>query len=235
MTQFNFQIKIGDTFSIADLDLDKLEKHTLEEYVLFLGKSGDTRSEEQIYNDTFNGLAAEHYMMDTYGYTNDERKYKDLFSPCGVSVEIKTAASEEGLENQINSLKERKNYPKEWGFDISDYVISFLRNGNDYVCYMLWEWNGTDYVQVTEEIDRTEVIRNLDKMPIKQAKDTAKSLLEDWDPKSIGSKASKKKIIFDIDKACTSADVCGIMYRLQLRAEGLGVSNSSWQKHYRNI
>ena len=145
MTNFNFQIQIGDTFSIADLDLDKLEKHTLEEYVLFLDKSGDTRSDDQIYNDTFNGLAAEHYMMDTYGYTNDDRKYKDLFSPCGTSVEIKTAASEEGLQNQVNSLKERKNYPKEWGFDISDYVISFLRNGNDYVCHALWEWNGDSY------------------------------------------------------------------------------------------
>ena len=145
MTNFNFQIQIGDTFSITDLDIDKLEKHTLEEYVLFLGKSGDTRSEEQIYNDTFNGLAAEHYMMDTYDYTNDDRKYKDLFSPCGTSVEIKTAASEEGLQNQVNSLKERKNYPKEWKFDNSDYVISFLRNGNDYVCHALWEWNGDSY------------------------------------------------------------------------------------------
>ena len=74
MTNFNFHIKIGDTFSIADLDPDKLEKHTLEEYVLFLDNPKDKRSEEQIYNDTFNGLAAEHYMMDTYGYTNDDRK-----------------------------------------------------------------------------------------------------------------------------------------------------------------
>ena len=141
MTKFNFQIQIGDTFTIADLDIDKLEKHTLEEYVLFLDKSGDTRSEEQIRNDTFNGLAAEHYMMDTYAYTNDDRKYKDLFSPCGTSVEIKTAASEEGLLNQINSLTERKSWA-----DISDYVISFLRNGNDYVCHALWEWNGQNYL-----------------------------------------------------------------------------------------
>ena len=140
MTNFNFQIQIGDTFTIADLDLDKLEKHTLEEYVLFLDKSGDTRSEEQIYNDTFNGLAAEHYMMDTYGYTNDDRKYKDLFSPCGTSVEIKSSVSEEGLQNQINSLTERKSWA-----DISDYVVSFLRNGNDYVCHALWEWNGDSY------------------------------------------------------------------------------------------
>ena len=140
MTNFNFQIQIGDTFSIADLDIDKLEKHTLQEYVLFLDNPKDKRSEEQIYNDTFNGLAAEHYMMDTYGYTNDDRKYKDLFAPCGTSVEIKTSVSEEGLLNQINSLTERKSWA-----DISDYVISFLRNGNDYACYALWEWNGESY------------------------------------------------------------------------------------------
>jgi len=144
MTNFNFRIQIGDTFSIADLDLDKLEKHTLQEYVLFLDNPKEKRSEEQIKNDTFNGLAAEHYMMDTYDYTNDNRKYKDLFAPCGISVEIKTAASEEGLLNQINSLTKRKSWA-----DISDYVISFLRNGNDYVCYALWEWNGKSY-ELTE-------------------------------------------------------------------------------------
>jgi len=140
MTNFNFHIQIGDTFTIADLDLDKLEKHTLQEYVLFLDNPKDTRSEDQIRNDTFNGLAAEHYMMDTYGYTNDDRKYKDLFAPCGTSVEIKTSVSKEGLLNQINSLTERKSWA-----DISDYVVSFLRNENDYVCHTLWEWNGESY------------------------------------------------------------------------------------------
>ena len=141
MAKFDFHIQTGDTFSITDVDLHKLEKHTLQEYVLFLNKPNDKRSKNQIYNDTFNGLAAEHYMMDTYDYTNDDRKYKDLFAPCGISVEIKTAASEEGLLNQINSLTKRKSWA-----DISDYVISFLRNGNDYVCHALWEWNGQNYM-----------------------------------------------------------------------------------------
>ena len=141
MTNFTFHIQIGDTFSIADLDLDKLEKHTLQEYVLFLNKPGDKRSEDQIRSDTFNGLAAEHYMMDTYGYTNDNRKYKDLFSPCGKSVEIKTATSEERILKVISQLTERKSWA-----NISNYVIAFLRQGNDYVCHSLWEWNGQNYI-----------------------------------------------------------------------------------------
>ena len=41
MTNFNFHIQIGDTFSIADLDLDKLEKHTLLEYPMFLNNPKD--------------------------------------------------------------------------------------------------------------------------------------------------------------------------------------------------
>lgn len=141
MTKFNFRIQVGDTFSIADLDLDKLEKHTLQEYVLFLGKPGDKRSDEQIRSDTFNGLAAEHYMMDNYGYTNDNRKYKDLFSPCGSSVEIKTATSEERILKVIRQLTKRKSWA-----GISNHVIAFLRQGNDYVCHSLWEWNGQYYM-----------------------------------------------------------------------------------------
>jgi hypothetical protein len=141
MAKFDFHIKIGDTFSITDVDLDKLEKHTLQEYVLFLNKPKDKRSKDQIYNDTFNGLAAEHYMMDTYGYTNDNRKYKDLFSPCRTSVEIKTATSEKRILKVISDLTERKSWA-----NISNYVIAFLRHGNDYVCHSLWEWNGQNYM-----------------------------------------------------------------------------------------
>tara|TARA_R110001632_G_scaffold43395_3_gene110240 strand:+ start:1053 stop:1514 length:462 start_codon:yes stop_codon:yes gene_type:complete len=141
MAKFDFHIQIGDTFSITDVDLDKLEKHTLQEYVLFLNKPNDKRSKDQIRSDTFNGLAAEHYMMDNYGYTNDNRKYKDLFSPCGKSVEIKTATSEERILKVIGQLTNRKSWA-----GISNYVIAFLRQGNDYVCHSLWEWNGQNYM-----------------------------------------------------------------------------------------
>ena len=231
----DFVIKVGDTFELSDIDLDVLEKHVAEEYVKFLDNPNDSRPQKQIYFDTYNGLAAEHYMVEEYGYTNDDRPYKDVFSPCGISVEVKSAASEETLQGQIASLKERKS----WGpkYDISDYVICFLRDNKSYTCHSLWQWNGNDYIEVNEEPqeDRTEVIRKLERMPLEKARQTAIDLMESWDPKKIQGKASKNRIIFDLQKACTSADICGIMYRLQLAQEGLGTVGSAWQQHYRNV
>ena len=229
----DFVIKVGDTFELSDIDLDVLEKHVSEEYVKFLENPNDSRSEKQIYFDTYNGLAAEHYMIEKYGYKNDTRKYKDLFSPCDTETEIKTAASEETLQKQLESLKERKG----WGYDVANYVICFLRDDKSYTCHSLWQWNGNDYIEVNEEPqeDRTEVIRKLERMPLEKARQTAIDLMESWDPKKIQGKASKNRIIFDLQKACTSADICGIMYRLQLAQEGLGTINSAWQQHYRNV
>ena len=229
----DFLIKVGDTFELSDIDLDALEKHVSEEYEKFLNNPNDTRSENQIYFDTYNGLAAEHYMIEEYGYTNDDRPYKDLFAPCGTSVEVKSAAHLETLQRQLESLKERKG----WGYDVADYVISFLRDDKSYTCHSLWQWNGKDYIEVNEEPqeDRTEVIRKLERMPLEKARQTAIDLMNGWDPKKIQGKASKNRIIYDLQKACTSADICGIMYRLQLAQEGLGTVGSAWQQHYRNV
>jgi len=229
----DFLIKVGESFSLADIDLDWLEKHTALEYVNFL--PDPYRSDTRVYNDTYNGLAAEHYMVEEYGYTNDDRKYKDLFAPCGTSVEIKSGSSEETIQKHIETLTERKS----WGpkYDISDYVICFLRDNKTYTCHSLWQWDGNNYVKVKEEPeeDRTEVIRKLERMPLEKARQVALQLMEDWNPQKIGGKASKNRTIYDIETACTSADICGIMYRLQLAYEGLGTIGSSWQNHYRNI
>lgn len=83
--------------------------------------------------------------------------------------------------------------------------------------------------------DRTEVIRELEHMPLEKARQTAIDLMDSWDPKKIQGKASKNRIIYDLQKACTSAAICGIMYRLQLAQEGLGTVGSKWQQHYRNV
>lgn len=228
----DFKVKVGETFELADIDLDELEKQTALEYVKFLPCS--RRTDKEVYYDTYNGLAAERYMIEVHGYKNDERKYKDLWSPCATSVEVKTAASIETLESQIASLKERKGWPTA---DISDYVVCFFRKNKSYTCHSLWQWNGKDYIEVNEEPqeDRTEVIRKLERMPLEKARQVAIELMDSWDPKKIQGKASKNRIIYDLQKACTSADICGIMYRLQLAQEGLGTVGSKWQQHYRNV
>lgn len=228
---FDFRIKVGETFELSDIDLDFLEKHTALEYPKFL--PDEKRSDERVYFDTYNGLAAEHYMIENHEYKNDDRPYKDLFAPCGTSVEVKSAAHLETLNKQLASLKQRKG----WGLDVADYVICFLRDYKTYTCHSLWQWNGKDYIEINEEPqeDRTEVIRKLERMSLEKARQIAIDLMEDWDPKKIQGKASKNRIIYDLQKACTSADICGIMYRLQLAQEGLGTVGSAWQKHYRNV
>lgn len=232
----DFLIKVGEVFELADIDLDALEKHVSLEYVKFLeyeNTKEKPRSEKQIYFDTYNGLAAEHYMIEKHGYSNDDRKFKDLFSPCNTEVEIKTAASEATLQKQLDSLKQRKG----WGYDVANYVICFLRVNKTYTCHSLWKFDGNDYIEVKEEPeeDRTEVIRKLERMPLEKARQTALDLLESWNPKKINGKASKNRVIYDITKSFTSSEICSIMYRLQLAQEGLGTVNSAWQSHYRSI
>ena len=234
MKSIDFRIKVGDTFELADIDLDQLEKHVSLEYVNFLDNPNDQRTEQQIYYDTYNGLAAERYMIEYHGYENDDRKYKDLFSPCRNSVEIKSAASLETMQKQLSSLKERKG----WGLDIADYVVCFLRDNTSYTCHSLYMWNGKDYIEVNDDEpqeDRDDIIRKLESMPLEKARQTAIDLMESWNPKRIQGKASKNRVIFDIKKAFTSADICVIMYRLQLAQEGLATVNSKWKQHYRNV
>jgi len=228
---FDFRVKVGETFELANIDLDLLERHASLEYVKFL--PDENRSDQRVYIDTYNGLAAEHYMIEHHEYKNDDRKYKDLFAPCSTPVEVKSAAHLETLNKQLASLKQRKG----WGLDVANYVICFLRADKSYTCHSLWMWNGKDYIEVNEEPqeDRTEVIRKLERMPLEKARQIASDLIEDWDPKKIQGKASKNRIIYDLQKARTSADICGIMYRLQLAQEGLGTVGSAWQKHYRNV
>lgn len=49
-------------------------------------------------------------------------------------------------------------------------------------------------------------------------------------------KATKKnRLLFDIQRARTSNEVCRIMYYTYLAGTGLGVTDSSWQSHYRGV
>jgi hypothetical protein len=83
--------------------------------------------------------------------------------------------------------------------------------------------------------NRLDEIRSLEKLPLAAAQTLALKIIDTFNPKNIQGKASKNRIIYDINSARKSSDICAIMYRLQLANEGLGVTDSSWQKHYRSI
>ena len=84
-------------------------------------------------------------LIERCGYTNDARKYKDVFNPDGVSVEVKTVGDHrdpyEYTKDMLNELRTRKTV---WEVDISDYVIFFKRNdeAGTYTVDGMYVWNG---------------------------------------------------------------------------------------------
>jgi len=134
-------LKVGDSFTLADIDLDALEKHAFFEHKLFIPcKKG--RTDEQVYRDTYNGLAAERWLIEYHGYENIPEKYKDVKKD-GVEVEVKTNTSDQTEESQLKALTERKK--STWA-NVPDHVISFRRKGDHYTVNRLMKWDGLQFV-----------------------------------------------------------------------------------------
>ena len=137
------ELKIGDSFTLADIDLDALEKQTFFEYQQFIPcKNG--RTDEQVYRDTYNGLAAERWLIEYRGYENVPEKYKDV-KKNGVEVEVKTNTTDQKEQSQLMALTERKK--STWA-NVPDYVISFRRKADQYTVNRLMKWNGLQFVDI---------------------------------------------------------------------------------------
>lgn len=139
----NWNIKPGDSFLLSQMNEQEIREHTDREYKP--GYSG--------WENTYNGLICEHILTDLCGYTNDDRPYKDVFNPDGISVEVKSYNMHRDVEaykeDILAKLWERKVM---WKKDISNYVIFFERNDDleKYTCDELFEWNDKEqrYISV---------------------------------------------------------------------------------------
>lgn len=136
----NFKVKVGDTFSITDLDQKKLESHTEKEYIKFIPcKNG--RSDELVKKHTRWGLAAEHYMIEKHEYININEKYQDIKNPSNnEKVEIKTKtirAGESGIAEMIEETRKKKLRYK----NNAEWIIMFQRDIDDYECHSFWKWH----------------------------------------------------------------------------------------------
>ena len=84
-------------FNISELDQDALNKKAKEEAdgVWMDGKGPQVhgRTYEKLLEDCKRGDAAEHYLIEKQGFTNDDRPFKDVFDPSGASVEVKVTTS----------------------------------------------------------------------------------------------------------------------------------------------
>lgn len=86
-----------------------------------------------------------------------------------------------------------------------------------------------------KELFDTEVLASLVKMSLSEAKATALDMASKMPKKTINQSTSVNRIIHDIEKAPTPAEVSRIMYQVYLSGTGLGTVGSSWKKHYANI
>lgn len=78
-------------------------------------------------------------------------------------------------------------------------------------------------------------IQGIENMPLAEAKDTAKTMIETRKTRTINQKTAKAQIIRDIDDAPSSQEVSRIMWQQLLASEGLRTSGSAWKKKYDNI
>lgn len=83
------------------------------------------------------------------------------------------------------------------------------------------------------EMLNTDQINDLVNQPLHTAQSNAVNMINS---EAFKIKAAKKnRLLFDIQRARTSDEVCRIMYFTYLAGTGLGVTGSSWQSHYRTV
>jgi hypothetical protein len=103
---------IRDTMHLSQI----IEEHTAS---IFNGCSRHGRSKEQIKNSVTQGMIAEQWCIEKFGWKKSKNKYHDLEDKSGKVIEIKTSRSKEYLEQQVKVVKEAT-------WNNSDYFLGFL-------------------------------------------------------------------------------------------------------------
>jgi hypothetical protein len=80
-----------------------------------------------------------------------------------------------------------------------------------------------------------DLLNRIPRMPVSEARKIALDLVEGIAEKSMKQKLKKNRLKYDLQTARNSAAICGILYRIKLSFEGIGVVGSEWQQHYNSV
>lgn len=83
--------------------------------------------------------------------------------------------------------------------------------------------------------EQLDVLNVLDKLPLEEAKLKALEIISTFPTKTVRQTASVNRLKYDIETANTSKYVCESMWRSYLASQGLRVTDSTWDKHYKSI
>ncbi len=103
------------------------------------------RTYEDLIRQTRKGHAAELYLIDILGWTDDERDYKDVIDPDGLPVEIKVTSKEENIPFMLERFTDIK-LNQEW-MDWPDHLIIFINpdDSNEYSYHGRYEWKKKEW------------------------------------------------------------------------------------------
>ena len=79
------------------------------------------------------------------------------------------------------------------------------------------------------------VLNVLDKLSLNEAKSKALEIISTFPTKNVRQIASVNRLKYDIETSNTSKYVCESMWRSYLASQGLRLTDSSWDKHYKSI
>ena len=146
----NPQISFNKTDLSKDAMLALVEESTDLARKILNGTSsqdfgGRQRTLSEIQLNTFDGLLAEHYLISNLGWSKDNGRWKDVISPNGIPVEIKTYSSLSPSKKQahINNLEKRKTK--------YEHVLMFKRTGGVYTYDSYWTFNKAKNKYQSEE------------------------------------------------------------------------------------
>jgi len=109
------------------------------------------RTFQNILETTLYGHAAEAYLIQECGYSDDDRKYKDLIDIKGRSVEIKVTEGEYYVPYVLKRAEKAKL--QTWrGYPDILYVFIGNRKTADYELNGVYKWNNERFVLQSNEI-----------------------------------------------------------------------------------
>tara|TARA_R110002073_G_scaffold32742_8_gene98923 strand:+ start:4979 stop:5494 length:516 start_codon:yes stop_codon:yes gene_type:complete len=133
-------------FNIKDLNKKQLvEKSNKESDAIYSKESTRKgRTIEAIRMSNLYGLASEQFLIEKCGFNDDPRAYKDVISPQGHSVEIKTTSAK-GVAKMLNTCDYWK-VSEPWR-QLPAWLMIFESEwlSGEYKLQGTYEWNGQSY------------------------------------------------------------------------------------------
>lgn len=133
-------------FDTQDLDQEIWDARARAEALQIFSKDSTSRgrSLEEIVDTVKYGHAAELYLIEHCGFTDDKRPYKDVLDPNGKQVEVKVTS---GIHNVPYVLEKCNNDAKDKWRNYATILYIWINDKTNtvYNLHGIYHWNGKEF------------------------------------------------------------------------------------------